>query len=107
MVSVRTAGIPRSTNLDPPVPELFTLSEALPRVGIALCCIWATYATTGLSQGKASAAEPPQAAELASTPCKVALPSNIPSPGHGSTVEPPEVAALAAETSRGVGGILL
>ncbi len=96
-MSVRTAGIPKSTHSDPPVYELITLSEALPRVGIALCCIWATYTTTVLPQGKASAAEPPQAVVLASAPGKVVAPSNILSPGPGITVEPPEVAALAAE----------
>ncbi len=96
-MSVRTAGLPKPTHSAPPVHELLPLSETLSRVGIALCCIWATYTTTGLPQGKAVTAEPPQAAELASTSCMVVLPSNIPSPGHGSTVEPPEVVALAAE----------
>ncbi len=87
----------KPTHSAPPVHELLPLSETLSRVGIALCCIWATYTTTGLPQGRAVTAEPPQAAELASTSCMVVLPSNIPSPGHGSTVEPPEVVALAAE----------
>ncbi len=95
--SVRAAGIPKSTNFDPPIPELFTLSEALTRVGIALCCIWATYTTTGLSQGRQLPLNLPKRWKLASTPCKVVVPSNIPSPGQGSTVEPPEVVALAAE----------
>ncbi len=85
---------PETTHSAPPVHELLPLSETLSRVGIALCCIWAAYTTTGLPQGKASAAEPLQAVVLASAPCKVVLPSNIPSPGHGS---PPEVVALAAE----------
>ncbi len=97
LVSVRTAGLPKPTHSAPPVHEMLPLSETLSRVGIALCCIWATYTTTGLPQGKAVTAEPPKAAELASTPCKVVLPSNIPSPGQGSTVEPPEVVAFAAE----------
>ncbi len=96
-MSVCTAGLPKSTHSAPPVHELLPLSETLPRVGIALCCIWATYTTTLLPQGKASAAGPLQAVVLASAPCKVVVPSNILSPGHGSTVEPPEVAALAAE----------
>ncbi len=51
----------------------------------------------GTAPGEGSSRRTSQAAELASTPCMVVLPSNIPSPGQGPTVEPPEVVALAAE----------
>ncbi len=36
LVSARTAGIPKPTHFNPPVPELILLSEALPMMGIAL-----------------------------------------------------------------------
>ncbi len=36
LVSARAAGIPKSTHVNPPVPELIPLSEVLPMIGIAL-----------------------------------------------------------------------
>ncbi len=51
LVSARAAGIPKSTHVNPPVPELIPLSEVLPMIGIALCCIWAAYTTTELPEG--------------------------------------------------------
>ncbi len=55
-------------------------------------------------QGKASAAEPPQAVVFASAPCKVVAPSNILSPGHVTTVETSRGGSVSCRTSRGVGG---
>ncbi len=112
LVSARTAGIPKPAHFNPPVPELIPLSEALPMMGITLCCIWAAYSTTDLSQAMAPAAaspevaahaaKPPEVAVLASAPCMVVAPSNVLSACRVvvketvTTVEPPEVAATAA-----------
>ncbi len=92
LVSARAAGIPKSTHFSPPVPELIPLSEALPMMGIALCCVWAGYTTSELPQVMAPAAaspevaahaaEPPEAAVLASAPCIVVVPSNVLSACH-------------------------
>ncbi len=91
-MSARAAGIPKSTHFSPPVPELIPLSEALPMMGIALCCVWAAYTTSELPQVMAPAAaspevaahaaEPPEAAVLASAPCMVVAPSNVLSACH-------------------------
>ncbi len=122
LVSARAAGIPKSTHFSPPVPELIPLSEALPMMGIALCCVWAAYTTSELPQVMAPAAaspevaayaaEPPEAAVLVSSLCMVVAPKNVLSTCHVAvketvtehylspgvtTVEPPEVAASAAE----------
>ncbi len=115
LVSARTAGIPKPTHFNPPVPELIPLSEALAMVGIALCCVWAVYTTTELPQAMAPAAaypevvahaaEPLEAAVLASAPCMVVATSNVLSAcrvavkGTVTTVEPPEVVATTAEPS--------
>ncbi len=106
LVSVRTAGIPKSTHFDPPAPELITLSEALPRMGIALCCIWAAYTSSELPQGMAPAAAPPEVAAHAAT-----------SPSGGARLRPLQGGGAQQytlsrscyhrRTSRGVGGILL
>ncbi len=87
MVSARAAGIPKPAHFNPPVPALIPLSEALPMMGIAFCCVWAAYTTSELPQVMAPAAaspevaahaaEPPEAAVLASAPCMVVAPSNV------------------------------
>ncbi len=46
----RAAGIPKPTHFNPPVPALIPLSDTLPMIGIALCCIWAAYTTTELPE---------------------------------------------------------
>ncbi len=91
-MSARATGIPKSAHFSPPVPELIPLSEALPMMGIALCCVWAAYTTSELPQVMAPAAaspevaahaaEPPEAAVLASAPCIVVAPSNVLSACH-------------------------
>ncbi len=96
LVSARAAGIPKSTHSNPYVPELISLSEAIPMMGIALCCVWAAYTTTELlevakstvmsPEVAAHAAEPPKAAVLASAPCMVVAPSNS-YPARHITVE--------------------
>ncbi len=121
-MSAPVAGIPKSTHSSPSVLELISLSEALPMMGIALCCVWAAYTTTELIEVAAHAAEPPEAAVRASAPCMVMAPSNSCLAHHitvkgtvdehctcpvndlylfpdVTTVEPPEVAASAAEPS--------
>ncbi len=104
-MSVRTAGLPKPTHSAPPVHELLPLSETLSRVGIALCCIWATYTHRDCPRGKAVPAEPPQAAELASTPCMLVFASNIPhlvrvhrrtSRGGGISCRTPEVSVVSS-----------
>ncbi len=95
-VSARAAGIPKSTHSNPYVPELISLPEALPMMGIALCCVWAAYTTTELlkvakstvmsPEVAAHAAEPPEAAVLTSAPCIVVAPSNS-YPARHITVE--------------------
>ncbi len=47
-MSTRAAGIPKPTHSSPSVPELILLFEALPMMGIILCCIWVVYTTTEL-----------------------------------------------------------
>ncbi len=76
-MSVRAAGIPKPAPFpsSPYVPELISLSEALPRMGIASWCVWAAYTTT----------ESP----------KVAAPTVVYSEVADDAAEPPEVAALA------------
>ncbi len=96
LVSARAAGIPKSTHSSPSVLELISLSEALPMMGIALCCVWAAYTTTELievakstvmsPEVAAHAAEPPEAAVHASAPCMVVAPSNS-CPAHHITVK--------------------
>ncbi len=91
-MSARAAGIPKSTHFSPPVSELIPLSEALPMMGIALCCVWAAYTTSELPQVMAPAAaspevaahaaEPPEVAVLASAPYIVVAPSNVLSACH-------------------------
>ncbi len=132
LVSARAAGIPKPAHFNSSVPVLIPLSEALPMMGITLCCVWAAYTTTELLEVAKStvmspkvaayAAEPPEAAVLASAPCMVVAPSNECPACHitvegtvdehctcpvnklylfpdVTTVEPPEVAASAAEPS--------
>ncbi len=91
-MSACAAGIPKPAHFNPPVPALIPLSEALPMMGIALCCVWAAYTTSELPQVMAPAAvspevaahaaKPPKAAVLASAPCMVVAPSNVLSACH-------------------------
>ncbi len=67
-MSAHAAGIPKPFHLCPPVPELIPMSEALPRMGIALCCVWAAYTISELPQGMASVAGPPEVAAHAAEP---------------------------------------
>ncbi|KAF4095123.1 hypothetical protein G5714_024201 [Onychostoma macrolepis] len=120
LVSARTAGIPKPTHSSPPVPELIPLSEVLPMMGIALCCVWAAYTTAALSEVAtaataspevvAHAAEPPEAAGLTSAPCMLVALRNVLSTccvavektitklslcPEFTAVEPPEVSAVS------------
>ncbi|KAF4100023.1 hypothetical protein G5714_018219 [Onychostoma macrolepis] len=106
LVSAHTAGIPKPTHSNPPVLMHIPLSEALPLMGIALCCVWAAYTTAELPEVATPAvaspevavhaAEPPEAAGLASAPCMVVAPSNALSLcPEFTTAEPPEVSAVS------------
>ncbi len=97
LVSACAAGIPKPTHFSPPVPELIPLHVVLPTMGIALWCIWAAYTTTETLETAAAtemspevaadAAEPPEAAVLASAPCMVVAPSNVLSACHVTVKE--------------------
>ncbi len=62
LVSARTAGIPKPTHSNTPGPELIPLSEALPMMGIVLCCVWTAYTTTELPEVAASTGMYPEVA---------------------------------------------
>ncbi len=68
LVSAHAAGILKPFPFMPSCPELIPLSEALPRMGIALCCVWAAYTISELPQWMASAAAPPEVAAHAAEP---------------------------------------
>ncbi len=51
LVSAGATGIPKPTHSSPPVPELISLSEALPMMRIALWCVWAAYIHYDFSRG--------------------------------------------------------
>ncbi len=87
-MSARAAGIPKPTHSSPPVPELTLLSEALPLMGIVLCCVWAAYTTIEL---------PELAASTVMYPEVVAPSNNISLLPYEITVEPTELAASTAE----------
>ncbi len=53
-MSACAAGIPKTTHSSPPVPERIPLPEALPLMGIVLCCVWAAYTTIELPELAAS-----------------------------------------------------
>ncbi len=97
-MSVRTAGIPKSTHFGPPVPELISLSEALPMIGIALCCIWAAYTTTGLPEVATSTVMSPEVAADAAEPLGVVTLAAVLTEAMALAAASSEVMALAAES---------
>ncbi len=78
----------RPLRVNSPVPALIPLPEALPMMGIALCCVWAAYTTKKL---------PELAASTVTYPEVVAPSNNFSLLPFETAVEPPEVAASAAE----------
>ncbi len=97
LVSARAAGIPKSTHVNPPVPELIPLSEALPRIGIALCCIWAAYTTTELPEVATSTVMSPEVAADAAEPQRVVTLAAVPAEAMALAAVSSEVVAYAAE----------
>ncbi len=73
LMSAHAAGIPKPAHFNPPVPALIPLSEALPMMGIALCCVWAAYTTSELPQAMAPAAASPEVAAHAAEPPEAAV----------------------------------
>ncbi len=67
-----------TSSLNHPVPALIPLSEALPMMGIALCCIWAAYTTTELPQAMAPTAASPEVAAHAAEPSEAAVLASAP-----------------------------
>ncbi len=96
-MSARTAGIPTSTHVNPPVPELIPLSEALPRIGIALCCIWAAYTITELPEVATSTVISPEVAADAAEPRGVVTLAAVPAEAMALAAVSSEVVAYAAE----------
>ncbi|ROJ78829.1 hypothetical protein DPX16_15354 [Anabarilius grahami] len=118
LVSARAAGIPKSAPSSPPAPELIPCLKCSLIIGVALWCIWARYTTDESPEVAAYAAkpsmryaaEPYEAAVLASAPCMVVVSSNTLSAccvvveetitesslfPDVTTVEPPEVSVAS------------
>ncbi len=97
LVSVRTAGIPKSTHFGPLVPELIPLFEALPMMGIALCCVCAAYTTTELPEVAKSTVMSPEVAADAAEPQGIVVLAAVLSEAMALAAASSEVAAHAAE----------
>ncbi len=107
-MSVRAAGIPKPVPIpaSPYVPELISLSEVLPMMGIAFWCVWAAYTTTESpkaaaptmvsSEVAADAAEPSEVVALAVMFPEVMAPAAISPEVVAQAAEPPEAAVLAS-----------
>ncbi len=76
-MSARAAGIPKPTLSNLHVPELSPLSVALPTMGIALWCIWATYTTTETLKKAAPTMMSPEVAADAAEPPEVVKSSQV------------------------------
>ncbi len=103
LVSACTAGIPKPTHFNPSVPELIPLSEALPMMGIALCCVWAAYTTTELPVVATSTVMSPEVAADAAEPLAwgsghslLCSPRRWHCCSFSRGAEPPEAAVLAS-----------
>ncbi len=96
LVSTHTAGIPKPTHSSPPVPELISLSEVLPMMGIAVWCFWAAYTTTELSEVAASTTMSPEVAADAAEPHEVVVLTAVfpKAMVAAHAAEPPEAAVL-------------
>ncbi len=97
-MSARAAGIPKSPHVNPPVPELVPLSEALPMIGIALCCIWAVYTTTELPEVATSTVMSPEVAADAAEPQGVVALAAVSSEVVAYAAESPEAAVLVSSS---------
>ncbi len=96
-MSVRTAGIPKSTHFDPPVPELITLSEALPGWGSRYVAFGPHTPSLNCPRGWHLLQNLPKRWCSPQPLARWWRPAIVLSAGHVTTVEPPEVAALAVE----------
>ncbi len=95
-MSARAAGIPKSTQFSPPVPELIPLSVVLPTMGITLWCIWAVYTTTEALETSVATEMSPEVAADAAEPSGLVVHAAV-FPEATPTAAPPEVAADATE----------
>ncbi len=98
LVSARAAGIPKPTHSSPPVPALVSLSEALPMMGIALCCVWAAYTTTELPEVATSTVMSPEVVADAAEPLGVVTLAAVLSDAMALAAASSEVMARAAES---------
>ncbi len=106
-MSVRAAGIPKPVPFPSSlyVPELISLSEALPRMGIAFWCVWAAYTTTESpkaaaptmvsSEVVADAAEHSEVVALAVMLPEAMAPAAVSPEVVAQAAEPPEATVLA------------
>ncbi len=111
LLSVRAAGIPKPAPIpsSPYVPELISLFEALPRMGIAFRCVWAAYTTTESpkaaahtvvsSEVVADAAEPPEVAALAVMFQEAMAPAAVSPEVVAQAAVPPKAAVLVSVPS--------
>ncbi len=97
-MSARAAGIPKPTHSSPPVPALVSLSEALPMMGIALCCVWAAYTTTELPEVVTSTVMSPEVAADAAEPLGVVTLAAVLTEAMALAAASSEVMAHAAES---------
>ncbi len=105
-MSARAAGIPKPAHFNPPVPALIPLTEALPMMGIALCCVWAAYTTTELPEVVTSTVMSPEVAADSAEPHGVVTLAAVISEAMAlaaassgvvaHAAEPPEVVVLAS-----------
>ncbi len=98
LVSACAAGIPKPTHSSPPVPALISLSEALPMMGITLCCVWAAYTTTELPEVATSTVMSPEVAADAAEPLGVVTLAAVLSEAMALAAASSEVMAHAAES---------
>ncbi len=100
LVSACAAGIPKPTHSSPPVPALISLSEALPMMGITLCCVWAAYTTTELPEVATSTVMSPEVAADAAEPLGVVTLAAVLSEAMALAAASSEVMAHAAESPK-------
>ncbi len=107
-VSVCTHSLlPKPTHSAPPVHELLPLSETLSRVGIALCCIWATYTHHGTAPGEGSSRRTSPSGGACLNPLHGGVAQQHTLTWSGSHRRTSRGGGISCRTSRGVGGILL
>ncbi len=94
---VSVAGISKPNHSSPPAHKLIPLSEVLPMMEIALCCVWAANTTTKLPEVAASTEMSPEVAADAAEPLGVVTLAAGFSEARATAAVSPEVAAHVAE----------